>query len=112
MTDDARVYSALREATGLPGTKYAWPLGSAPPLPWFVYYRARGGEVHADNTNYHLLPRYVAELYLAENVPETVDAFEEAVRSLGTFTRRDEWLEGEGCMMHRFAFTLLPQREE
>ena len=43
MTDDALVFQTLKGMTGLPGTKLAWPLGNAPSLPWFVYYRDRKG---------------------------------------------------------------------
>jgi len=58
---DKTVYSTLK-SVGIPGTMFAWSLGGAPPLPWFVYYQARGGETFADNSNYHKLPRYRAAL--------------------------------------------------
>lgn len=109
MTDDARVYTAL-SATGLKGTKIAWPLGNAPPLPWFTYQRSRGGEIHADNDNYIEFPRYVAELYIRENDPELVEEFGRAVRTIGPFSRREQWLTSENCMVYRFQFTLTPER--
>lgn len=109
MTDDARVFSTLKDLTGLPGTKRAWPYGSKqiPPLPWFVYYRNKKGEVHADNDNYYLIPRYTAELYIKEDDPELVDVFKDAVKTLGPYRHHDGvWLESENCMMHTFTFTL------
>lgn len=106
MTDDARVYSTLSDMTGLPGSKYSWPYGRVPPLPWFVYYRDKRGEVHADNDTYCTVPRYIAELYMRENDPELVDAFAEAVQTLGAYRHRDVWLESENCTMHTFTFTL------
>ena len=109
MTDDARVFSALK-ATGLKGTKFNWPVGKAPPLPWFIYFRNRGGEEFADNDNYFQFPRYVAELYVKENDPDLAEAFGRAVRTLGPFSRREEWLDSEGCMVYRFQFTLTPER--
>lgn len=106
MTDDARVFSTLKDVTGLPGTKFAWQLGKAPSLPWFVYYRDRKGEVIADNDNYYLMPRYKAELYIQENDPELVESFARAVSMLGPYRHREVWVEGENCTMHTFTFTL------
>lgn len=106
MTDDARVYSTLTAMTGLPGAKFAWPYGEVPPLPWFVYHKERKGEFIADNENYFLMPRYTAELYIKENDPELVRAFEEAVSTLGTYRHRETWIDGENCTMHSFTFTL------
>lgn len=106
MTEDALVFSTLSGMTNLPGTKLAWPIGDVPSLPWFVYYRDRKGEVHADNDNYFLMPRYKAELYIKENDPELVDAFEEAVSTLGPYRHRETWLDSENCTMHTFTFTL------
>ena len=93
MTDDARVFQAL-SAVGIPGTKHAWSVGKAPPLPWFVYWRSTGGWTFADGVNYQLMPRYVAEL------------------SIGPFTRREAWLDSEGCTQYRFQFTLPPEKED
>lgn len=109
MTDDARVFTALKE-TGLKGTKSAWPLGNAPPLPWFTYQRTRGGDIYADNDNYIEFPHYAAELYIKENDPDLVRAFRRAVRTLGPCSQREEWLDSEGCYVYRFQFTLTPER--
>ena len=106
MTDDAFVFTTLRDATGLPGTELAWPFGKAPSLPWFVYMHDRGGETFAENDNYHIMPRYRAELYIRENDPDLVKAFEDAVRSLGPFRHRESWIDNENCQMHSFTFTL------
>lgn len=106
MTDDAYVFRVLTEQTGLPGTKLAWPYGKAPTLPWFVYMRDRGGETFAENDNYHILPRYKAELYIRENDPDLVEAFENAVREIGPYVHRESWIDNENCVMHSFTFTL------
>lgn len=106
MTNNALVYNTLKDLTGLPGTLRAWPYGHVPPLPWFVYYPAPKGEVHADNDNYFLMPRYKAELYIKENDPELVSVFEDAVSTLGPYKHRDVWLDSENCTMHTFTFTL------
>ena len=105
MTSDDIVYATLSEV-GIPGTRSAWQLGEAPPLPWFVYVRANGGEVFADNDTFDPLPRYRAELYSRENDPDLVLAFEDAVRKLGAFRHRESWLSEENCQMHSYTFTL------
>lgn len=105
MDSDDLVFSTLSEV-GIPGTRSAWQLGKAPPLPWFVYLRANGGEFFADNDTTEPLPRYRAELYIRENDPDLVRAFEEAVRRLGTFRHRQSWLAEENCQMHSYTFTL------
>ena len=105
MTNDDFVFSTLL-AVGIPGTRSAWQLGKAPPLPWFVYVRASGGEVFADNDNFDLLPRYRAELYIRENDPDLIASFEDAVRQLGPFRHRESWLADENCQMHSYTFTL------
>lgn len=106
MTEDALVYNTLKDLTGLPGTRRAWPFGQVPPLPWFVYYRDRKGEVHADNDNYFLIPRYKVELYTKENDPELVSIFMDAISTLGPYRHRETWLDSENCTMHTFTFTL------
>lgn len=106
MTNDERVFSTLTKATGLPGTKLAWPLGNAPNLPWFVYLLDKKGEVFADNDNYTIMPRYRAELYIRENDPELVALFESAVSTLGPYRHRESWLDSENCQMHSYTFTL------
>lgn len=105
MTSDELVFSTLSEV-GIPGARNAWQLGQAPPLPWFVYVRANGGEVFADNDNFDPLPRYRAELYIREYDSTLVAAFESAVRKLGTFRHRESWLADENCEMHSYTFTL------
>ena len=112
MTDDERVYKTLA-TVGVPGTKDAWSVGKAPPLPWFVYERRKGGITKADNRNYHTMPRYTARLYVKENDPDLVAAFEDAVGSLcASFEPHRNWVESEGCMEHLYLFTLLPLKEE
>lgn len=112
MTDKARVFAAL-SAVGIPGVEDGWTVGKAPPLPWFTYSRRRGGITKADNRNYTRMPRFAAELYVKENDPALVAAFEDAVASLcPSFEPYEEWLDSEGCKQYRYEFTLLPEKEE
>lgn len=111
METDAIVFSTLG-TIGVPVTKLAWPVGSAPELPWVAFVRERGGEVFCDNTNYHRFPRYRAELYMKENDPELIEAFEKAVGKLGTYrVYSDDFVDSEHCYLLSLEFTLLPERE-
>lgn len=106
MTDDERVYTTLHDLTGLPGAKHSFPYGHVPSLPWFVYAKEKKGEVFADNDNYLTVARYRAELYIRENDPDIIDVFAEAVRTLGPYRHRSDWLESENCIMHSYTFSL------
>ena len=66
-----------------------------------------------DANTYLPSPRYTARLYVKENDPDLVSAFEDAVGSLcASFEPHREWVESEGCMEHLYLFTLLPLKEE
>lgn len=104
MTPNEAVYTTL-SATGLKGAQSAWPIGAAPPLPWFVYYREDGGEVFADDSNYSKLPRFRAELWTSQN-DETVRAsFEAALSEIGPFSTNEGWVPSENAYMVAYTFT-------
>ncbi len=110
MTSNARVFSTLLDV--VKGTYLGYPVGKAPPLPWFIYERERGGEAFADNSNYGLLPRYRVELYFEENDPDLIDRFEEKLSELGTYRLYDaDLIDTEGCYRHDYRLTLLPDNE-
>lgn len=104
MTPNEEVYATL-SATGLPGALSAWPIGQAPPLPWFVYYVQEGGEVFADDSNFTKLVRYRAELWTAQNDEEVRATFESAVSQIGPFTTNEGWVPSENAYMVAYTFT-------
>jgi len=108
MIPDAYVFKTLL-AVGIPGTKYAYQEGGAPPLPWFVYMRRKKGDVFADDKNYALLPHFRAELYMRENDPDLRERFEEAVASIGPYTAYETWIPSEQCLMVSYDFTYHPE---
>lgn len=109
MTPDQEVYQTL-SASGIPGAKVAFPVGGAPPMPFFVYMRESGGETFADDTNYATLTRYRAELYQKANDPATRAAFEAAVSEIGPFTTNEGWVPSENCLMTAYSFTHHPHQ--
>lgn len=108
MNPDAYVFERL-SSTGIPGTKYAYQEGAAPPLPWFVYMRRKKGEVFGNDTNYAWLPHFRAELYMRENDPTLRERFEEAVASIGPYTAYESWIPSEQCLMVSYDFTYHPE---
>lgn len=108
MTPDAIVFKTLLES-GLPGTKVAWPLNGAPPLPWFTYKRSKGGEVYADDGNYATMRRYEIDLYQEEQDDDVRDAFEECVAKLGPFSSQESWIQQENCWLTSYSITLHQQ---
>jgi hypothetical protein len=105
-TANARLYSVLSEVC--PGVMHGWPLGSAPPLPWFAYRRINGGERYADNHNYALIPRYRIELLMEENDPGLVTEFERALDELGTWKLYSaDLIDGESCITYDYRLSLV-----
>lgn len=104
-TPDETVYSILSQS-GIPGTKYAWPVGDAPPLPWFVYKRAKHGEFFADDSTYSKLRRYSVDLYQRELDDDVRDAFEERLAEVGPFSSYETWIPHERCWVTSYSTTL------
>ena len=103
-TPDDDVYQTLL-LSGIPGTRMAYPEGEAPPLPWFVYMRRKGGEVIADDRNWSKMYRFRAELYMREYDPELVERFEDAIGSIGPYKADETWVPTERCLMVSYDFT-------
>lgn len=105
MTPNEVVYQTVR-GVGIPGTYAAYQEGSAPPLPWFVYIRDRGGEVYADDSNYAVLPRYRVELYMASRDSALVDAVGDAIgERFGPYSTYETWILSEHVLMVSYEFT-------
>lgn len=107
MTPDEAVYTTLLKS-GLPGTKVGWPIGGAPPLPWFTYKRTKGGEVFADDGNYAKMRRYDVDLYQAETDDDLRDEFEEVLSELGPFSSTEVWIPAENCWETSYRLTYHP----
>lgn len=105
MTPEAFLMETL---TGVcKGTYIAYPLGKAPPLPWFAYSRRSGEESYADNENYARLPRFRVELLFKEHDPQLVRKFEEALSRLGTWKLySSDYLDSENCLIHDYRLSL------
>lgn len=112
MRERETVYAALK-TSGIQGTYVAYPVGKAPPLPWFTYREEDGGEFFADDANYSDLPRFVAHLYQESVDAQVEDRFAAAVATIGPYRKTQAWSATENCLITIFQFTLAkPTKEE
>lgn len=107
MTFDETVFSLLSES-GLKGTKVGWPIGGAPPLPWFTYKHVKGGEFFADDKNYALMQRYDVDLYQKDPDDEVRDRFEQALDLVGPHACIESWIPSENCWVTSYSVTFHP----
>jgi hypothetical protein len=105
MRERERVYAALT-ASGIKGTYVAYPVGKAPPLPWFTYREDDGGEFFADDSNYAGLPHYMARLFQEDMDTEVEDRLAAAVATIGPYRKTQAWSPTENCLITTFEFTL------
>ena len=81
---------ALVEGAGFPAAYRAWREGSAPPLPFCVFYAGRSDNFSADGIVYSARQRYTIELYTEAKEPETEARLERALTAAGLFWTKDE----------------------
>lgn len=108
MNSDTVVFETLTSA-GLPIARMTWgPHSYTPPLPYGTY-EALPTSDFADSANY---PRYRAKVYTASPDDPVMDAFREAIASLGTYVLHiAEYDEGKGAFMHECDFSLVRGRQ-
>lgn len=109
MKPDQAVFEALL-TSGLPGTKVGWPIGGAPPLPWFTYKRVKGGEFFGDDSNYALMQRYDVDLYQKDADDDVRDEFELALAKVGPFKSIESWIPTEDCWVTSYSVTYHPNK--
>lgn len=97
---------AVGTDAGIPAVHMAWPIGSAPPLPWLAFHVESQRGIYADNTVYKATPRWVLELYQRTCDDALVKRVEESVlRRFGPFTKSEAWVEDENCLQTTYYFT-------
>lgn len=107
MTPSEAVYKTLA-ATGIKGTRVAWPVGHVEPLPWFVYSMDRSDE-YASDSNYYATWNVTVDLYEKEMDEKAETDIEAACRSFGPTQRTETWLKSESAYVISFTFTYTPK---
>lgn len=99
------VMTAVRSA-GLPVAHVAWPVGSAPDLPWCVYLLDEDGKLAADDSRWCSLTRWRVELYTRQGDDESCPKLEAALAAaFGDYDKEETWVESESCVMTSYRFT-------
>lgn len=107
MSPRERVFSELSKS-GLPVAHFAWPKGSAPELPWIVFYLDDDRASFADDWFWCGNGTWVAELYMETSSSEVEAKVEEAIgAAFGGFAKSEAWVESEGCAMTAYRFDVV-----
>jgi hypothetical protein len=97
---------AAVKAAGLPVAHVAWPVGSAPALPWCVYLIDEDGKLSADDSRWCSLTRWSVELYSKQGDEESAPKLEAALTAaFGDYSKEETWVESESCVMTSYLFT-------
>ena len=104
------VYNAIHGVkvgkSSMPVAHFAFKVGSAPKLPWCVYYLDEAEGTGADNRNYAVKNHWVVEHYWIDYDPKVEQAIEQAIEeNFGSFSKIETWIESESCAqtLYRFA---------
>lgn len=100
------VYAQL-ESTGIPFAYMAFPKGSAPSLPWGVYYLDEEDGVYADDARYGDRCLWCVEVYARTLDNELISKVESALAGFGPAQREDTWVDSENCLMTTLSFTTI-----
>lgn len=105
--------NAVLESTGLPAAHMAWPVGSAPDLPWAVFYLEEDRKLNADNRRWATYGTWAVELYQRAADPEIEGKVEDALsEAFGDYSKEETWVESENCLMTVYRFTVIERNEQ
>ena len=100
----ANVQAAVTSA-GQPCAHMAWVEGTAPELPWCVYYLDEQRGVAADNRLQAKRYNWIIEHYWKTYDAEKTSALEAAIEdAFGPYESAETWVEEENCVMTAYYF--------
>lgn len=102
----ARVVSSVTSC-GVECAHMCFPEGSAPPLPWAVYYLDTTNNAHADNSTWDYVCSWIVELYEKSKNPDLeLSIAKELEKEFGSPPSMEEtWIEEENCLLTTYRFT-------
>lgn len=102
----ARVVATIKSC-GIECAHMCFPEGSAPTLPWAVYYVDTTLNVHADNSTWDYKPQWIVELYEKYKNPELELAIARAIEDefFSPPSIDETWVDDENCLMTTYRFT-------
>lgn len=86
----------LLATTGMPATYYAWPIGTAPPLPYICYLSTGSDNFMADNRVYCTVTSVRIELYTRFKDETAEQKVEEALEGI-PWNKTETYIDSEKC---------------
>lgn len=100
-----RLHTMLEEL-GIPSVRFAWPEGSAPELPWAVFWIDEEDGFYADGRMDVRNRAWVLELYQKTSDEELESVLEEAIiAEFSPFRKSEAWVDDENCIQTTYYFT-------
>lgn len=91
---------------GIPCAHAAWIRGSAPDLPWAVFYVENTDGFHADDCTYTSHINWVIELVQLSSDSELERELEHAIEQrFSPYEKSEYWDFQEGCLITSYYFT-------
>lgn len=94
----------ILKTCGLPIAYRMFPEGSAPPLPYAVWYVSEERHFPADGENYFNIRQITVELYTGKKEPETESRLQKALDAIGIWGKTEAYLPDERC--HQIVYYL------
>lgn len=103
---------AVLDAAGVQNAHMAYPVNSAPPLPWAVFYLDDDMKLNADNRRWASHGTWVVELMEKSADPELEERVENAIsEAFGDYDKTETWVDLEDCLMTIYRFTVIERNE-
>lgn len=97
---------ATVESCGIECAYAAFPVGTAPPLPWAVFTTSDDDPLMADGERWCGVTRWEVELYQEQSDAELERSLERAIEeAFGPWKKRETWVDSEDCLMTAYTFT-------
>ena len=94
------------ESCGIKAAHWAFIGGTAPALPWAVFYQDGMDGAYADDVLYAANVDWVVELYERTLTPKLEAALEAAItRDFGAWARSEAWISEEECLQVTYRFS-------
>ena len=103
---------ALSAECGIPMAHMFFPEGSAPPLPWTVFFLDEENGLYADDRVYAHVERWTLELYQRSSDSQLEERLEAAIeRAFGPYSKEESWVEKENCLLTAYTFTCITRKD-
>ena len=95
----------LPNGSKMPCAHMAFPIGSAPSLPWCVYYLDEMDGFAADNRLHARRNNWIVEHYWKDYDEGVERELEKAIEdAFGAFRKTEEWVSDENCVETAYYF--------